>query len=101
MSCYKLYYLFQHILIWFCQDPSKNFLKNVSNCNASFLFKGTTPAYLLKISIKHNKKQISLANLLNNCISARLTPKILSIEEECNFCFANVLIIGLCNYVIM
>ena len=48
-------------------------------------FKGTTQAYLLKITIKHNKKHIPLTNLLNNCISVRLAPKILSIKDECTF----------------
>ena len=61
-------------------------------------FKGTAQAYLLKILIKHNKKQIPLANLLNNCISAKSAPHMLSMQDECTFCFSNVLIIGLCNY---
>ena len=37
-------------------------------------FKGTTHAYLLKISIALNKKLISLLNLLINRIPAKSTP---------------------------
>ena len=55
-----------------------------------------THAYLLKISITHNKKQIPLLNLLNNYISARSTPQLLSIKIDCIFFFI-FLIIGLCN----
>ena len=51
------------------------------------LFKGATHAYLLKISITHNKKRIPLLNLLINCISARSEPQILSIKDECTFVF--------------
>ena len=41
-----------------------------------FLFyKETSQVYLLKISIAHNMKQIIFLNLLNNCISAKSTPK--------------------------
>ena len=45
----------------------------------------------------HNRKQIHLLNLLNNCISARSTPQILSIKDKCTFHFSYILIIGLCN----
>ena len=60
-------------------------------------FKGTTHAYLLELSITHNKKQIPLLNLLINCISARSAPQLLSIEGEYTFRFSNFLIIGFCN----
>ena len=60
-------------------------------------FIGITHAYLLKISITHNKKWISLLHLLINCISARSAPQILSIKGESVFIFWNFLIIGLCN----
>ena len=49
------------------------------------------------MSITHNKKRIPLLNLLINCISARLAPKLLSIKGDCTFLFSNFLIIDLCN----
>ena len=58
-------------------------------------FKGTTQAYLLKISITHNKNLNHLLNLLNNCISAKSAPQILSLNQEHTFLFFNFLIIGL------
>ena len=60
-------------------------------------FKGITQAYLLKISITHNKKQITLLDLLINCISARSSPQILSLKDECTLRFSYFLIIGLSN----
>ena len=39
-------------------------------------FKGTTHAYLLKISTTHNKNLTPLLYLLINCISARSAPQI-------------------------
>ena len=39
-----------------------------------FLSSGTAHAYLLKISITHDKNLIPLKNLLVNCISARSAP---------------------------
>ena len=41
----------------------------------SLSFKGTTQAYLLKISITHNKNLIPLLYLLINRISAKSAPK--------------------------
>ena len=53
---------------------------------------------MLNINInKHNKKQIPLLNLVNNCISAKSEPQMLSIKGECTFHFSNFLVIGLCN----
>ena len=52
---------------------------------------------LPKISITRNKKQISLLNLLINCISARSTTEILSLNDEYTFLFLTFVIIGLCN----
>ena len=49
-----------------------------------FYFKGTTHAYLLKISITHNEKQIWLLYSLISCISARSTPEIYSLKDEYN-----------------
>ena len=48
-------------------------------------FKGTTQAYLLKISITHNKNVNPLLNLLINCISAKSAPQILSLNVEYTF----------------
>ena len=45
----------------------------------------------------HNKIQNRLLYLLNNFISARSTPKILSLKDEYTFQFLNFLIIDLCN----
>ena len=50
-------------------------------------FKGTTQAYLLKISITHNKNLNPLLDLLINCISAKSAPQILSLNVECTFLF--------------
>ena len=61
-------------------------------------FKGITHAYLLKISITHNKKQITLLNLLVKYISAKSTPQMLSIKGKYTFLFWDFLIIGLCNF---
>ena len=44
-------------------------------------FKGITQAYLLKISITHNKDLNPLLNLLNNYISAKSKTQILSLNE--------------------
>ena len=44
-------------------------------------FKGTTYAYLLKILITHNKRQIPLLYVLFNCLSARSAHQILSIKD--------------------
>ena len=51
-------------------------------------FKGTTQAYLRKISITHNKNLIPLLYLLNNCISTKSTPQILSLNVEYTFLFS-------------
>ena len=58
-------------------------------------FKGITQAYLLKISITHNKNLNPLLNLLNSCISAKSTPQILSLNEKYTFLLLNFLIIDL------
>ena len=57
----------------------------------------STHAYLLKISITHNKKRTLLLILLFDCISARSALQILSVKGECTFGLSNFLIIGLCN----
>ena len=58
-------------------------------------FKGTIQAYLLKISITHNKNLTSLLFLLINRISAKSSPQILSLNAACTFLFLDFLIIGL------
>ena len=58
-------------------------------------FKGITQAYLLKISITHNKNLNHFLNLLNSCISAKSAPQILSLNEEYTFLLLNFLIIRL------
>ena len=45
----------------------------------------------------HNKYLTPLLYLLNDCISAKSTPQILSLKEENTFLFLNFLIIALCN----
>ena len=60
-------------------------------------FKGITQAYLLWLSITHNKNLNPVLDLLINCISAKSAPQILSIKGDCTFLSLNVLIIGLCN----
>ena len=57
--------------------------------------KGTTHAYLLKRSITHNKYLIPLLYLLINSKSAKLTPQLLSLNDEYTFLLLNFLIIGL------
>ena len=47
--------------------------------------KGITHAYLLKISITHNKNRNPLLNLLINCMLARSAPHILSTKVEHTF----------------
>ena len=53
-------------------------------------FKGTTPAYLLKLSITHNQNRIPLLNLLINCISAKSASQILSLKDDHPFRFSNL-----------
>ena len=45
-------------------------------------FKGTTYAYLLKISVTHNKNLVPSLNLPINWISAKSAHQILSLNEE-------------------
>ena len=60
-------------------------------------FNWKTHAYLLQISIMHNKKQVPLLDMLLSCISARSESEILSIKEEYTVCFSNFLLIALRN----
>ena len=45
-------------------------------------FTGATQAYLLNKSIAHNKYLVPLFYLLSDCISAKSTPQILSLNDE-------------------
>ena len=58
-------------------------------------FKGIIHAYLLKISITHNKNLNPLLNLLNNYISPKSAPQILSLNKEYTFLFSNFLVTDL------
>ena len=86
-----------HVLFGLRLDYFKGFWKPLVIVLPFLSFKGIIHTCLLKISITHNKKQISLLNLLINCISTRSVPKILSMKGDCTFLFFNILIIGLCN----
>ena len=57
--------------------------------------KGTTHAYLLKMSITHDKNLNPLLNLLVNCISAKPAPQLFPLNAEYSFLFLNFLIMGL------
>ena len=48
-------------------------------------FKGTTQAYLLKISITQNKNPNPLLNVVINCVSAKSALQILSLNAEYTF----------------
>ena len=63
-----------HILFGLRLDSSKVFIKALGIVIPFLSFKGITYVYLLKISITHNKKRITLLDLLINCISARSAP---------------------------
>ena len=49
------------------------------------------------MSITHNENLNPLLNLLTNCISARASPQILSIKNECTYLLLNSRIIEFCN----
>ena len=66
----------------FFLNHSKYFGNALTIVKPFLSFKGITHAYLLKIPMTHNKRQISLINLLINCISAKWAPQILSLNEE-------------------
>ena len=87
-----------HILLGLQLDLSEIFWKALVIVIPLSSFRGITHAYLLKISITHNKKRLPLFNLLINCILARSALQISSIKGDCSFIFLNFLIIGLCNY---
>ena len=45
-------------------------------------FKGTAPAYVLKMSITHNKNLDPFLNFIINYISAKSAPQILPLNPE-------------------
>ena len=59
------------------------------------LFKETTQAHLLKISITHNKNLIPSLYLPITYISERSAPQILPLNEKWTLHLLNFLIIGL------
>ena len=48
-------------------------------------FKGTTHAYLLKISITHDENRTHLLHLLINCIAATAAPQVLVLSIQLTF----------------
>ena len=86
-----------HILFDLCQNASKIFWKALVVATLSLSFKGTTHAYIRKISMTLDKNWNRLLHLLSNYISARTAPKILSLRDDYTFGFSYFPIIGLCN----
>ena len=86
-----------HILLGLLLDSSKIFSKALSILIPLLSVKETIRAYLLKISITHNKKRIPLLNLRINCMFARSASQILSKKGEYTFLFLSFLLISLCN----
>ena len=102
-----IYYKIQYpYFVWFtslgiCYATSRlsrKVLKYINNCSAFLSFKGTTYAYLLKISKTLTKNSIPLSYLLTNCISARPAPQILSLKVKYTLGFLHFLMIGLCYF---
>ena len=58
-------------------------------------FNGRTNAYLLYKSITHKRYLIPLFFLLNDCMSTKSTPHILSLNFEYTSLLSNFLITGL------
>ena len=71
-----------HIFFGFLVESSNIFWNALTMVIAFLSFKGTTQAYLPKISITNNKNLNPLLNLLINCISAKSTPQMLSLNPE-------------------
>ena len=81
-----------HILFGFLLNSLRIFWKALVIVIPFLSIKGISQAYLLWISITHNKKRKTLLNLLINCI----TP-ILFMKGECTFVLLNFRIISLYN----
>ena len=71
-----------YILFGLRRDLPKIFWNALTILTPFLSFKGTTQAYLLKISITHNKNLNPSLNLLINSISAKSAPQILSLDPE-------------------
>ena len=76
-------------------------MESIGYCNSFLSFKERTYAYLLKISITHNKNLIPLLYLIINYISAKSVPQILSYKDEYDLRFSNFLIIDLYNWLLI
>ena len=91
--------LWTHFLFDLRFDSFEFFCKALVIAIRFLSFKGTTHAYLLQISIKHNKNLNHLLNLLINCMSAKCAPpQMLCVKGKYTFLFSNFLIIGFCSF---
>lgn len=83
----------------YLQDSSElvQLCKALINVIPFLTFKGTTDAFLLKISMTHNENRNPLLCLLIICISARSAPRIFSLKDQYTFRFPDFLINGFCN----
>ena len=61
---------------------ASNILKCINNSYTFLSFKEITHAYLLKVSITHNKNLNLLLKFLINCISVKSASQILSLNKE-------------------
>ena len=80
-----------HITFGLQLDSNKFYLKGLAIEITFLSLTGTTHAYLLKISMTHNKNQKHLLCLLINCISVKSAPKVLSLKGEFIFRFSIIL----------
>ena len=72
-------------------------MKCINDCNNFFDFQSNNSCIFSKISIAYNKNRIPFVGLLINCISARSASQMLSLKNEYDLRFLNVLIISLCK----
>ena len=84
--------------VFHCLFLLKNCVFQQTVVRVYYIFKRTTDAYLLYITITHNKNWIPWLNLLISCISARSVHQIFSIKDENTVRFPNFIIIGLGNF---
>ena len=71
-----------HILFGLRPDLPKIYWNTLTILTPFLSFKGTTQAYLVKISITHKKNLNPSLNLLINSTSAKSVPQILSLDPE-------------------
>ena len=86
-----------HIFFEFLLDCFKTFWEALVIVIPFLFFKKITFAYLVKISITRNRKRIHFLNLINNYISVRSVPQLLSIKGDFTFLLLDFLIVGLCH----